>query len=212
MPTDPRQLDLFERLAAEVYRRNGLDLSEPIAPLDLARMDLGDQNVVWMNQTSGSEALYLDLDTGPTIVFSKSVPISKLNPLAAHEHAHKILREFGLRDDEDTVKAFSGTLTAPRRVFERVARATGGALAHMAGILETNQTYVALREAELYGIPRVVVTRNHHWALGEARDWAPSREELEALRKSSKLPGIRKSRITDIPGRFVLEPRRRSGR
>lgn len=207
-----KQLDLFERLATEVYRRNGLDPSEPIAPLDLARLDLGDGNVRWMRDTAGSEAALIDLSIGPTIVFSPSVPIARLNRLAAHEHAHAILREFGIEDDEETVNAFSGTLTAPRRVFERVARATGGVLAQMAGILDTNQTYVALREAELYGIPRVVVTRNHHWALGDAHDWAPTREELEVIRKSPKLPGIRKSRITDIPGRFVLEPQRKSGR
>lgn len=121
----------------------------------------------------------------------------------AHEIAEfwlMVERHLGDWVEHDANYTAAAMLT-PRAAFLRAIREglDRVALADEFGI---TQTHAALREAELTGQPRAVVTPQRVYLRGDDQPWTEDQAKREARRPG---PGVRKSVLTDAPRRVVLD-------
>lgn len=121
----------------------------------------------------------------------------------AHEIAEFwLLRERHLGDRiEHDANYVAAAMLTPRRAFLRAIREglDRVALADEFGI---TQSHAVLREAELSGRPRALVTPQKVYLRGEGQ-W----DESDARRQARKPgPGVCKTSLTDDPRRVVLDP------
>lgn len=179
-------LGTTERLASEWLQRAGLPTNEPVRPELLVRRLLGPGSVIRPPGIQRSYGALLQVHGKPRIALSDKTPQARRPFIVVHELAHWILDQSGEPNTEDNANKLAAALLCPGPAIER---AEGLELAEAAEAFGVSQTLYALRHAEYRAEPRAVTTRSHVFVRG-----ALNISEVERLRKT---------RITDWPGRFV---------
>lgn len=108
-------------------------------------------------------------------------------------------------DVEHAANYVAAAIMSPRRAFRRAVAEHGRGFSGLAAAFRTSETQVALRDAELSGTPRAVVTPALVRVRGpEGWVW-PSEQTLRRWARGST-PGVLKVRLADDPKRVVLDP------
>lgn len=142
------------------------------------------------------------------IFVRRGLPIERRAFAIVHELAEwwfRVRERYAGADIEDAANYVAAAIMAPRRAFTRALRAHGPNFIELASTFRTTETHVALRQAELAGLPRLVVSP----ALVRVRgpeDWVWPDESVVRRWARVSTPGIRKVRLTDDPKRVVLDP------
>lgn len=176
---------LTEHLASEWLGRAGLAVDEPVRLETLVRRLLGPGAVIRPPAIQRSYGALLQVNGKPRIALSDRTPQARRAFIVGHELAHWILDQSGEPNTEDNANRLAAALLCPGAAIER---AEGLELAEAAEAFGVSQTLYALRHAEYRAEPRVVVTRSHVFMRGTT-NYASN--------------PLRKTRITDWPGRFV---------
>lgn len=201
--TDPAYL---EGLACAFYEECGADPSRPVSPFVLARRALGPDAIIRPPTMIASPAVLLMANGSERIAIKRSVPRRSAAFMVGHELAHWILRRdrYDGDDEERDASYLAGCLLAPRPAFQSALRHVGPDFADLAEVFAADETFAALRESEVTGKPRVVLARSFAWVRGDAWSW-PDEHRLRTWARGRPGPGVRKTRLSDKPQRFVLD-------
>ena len=179
----------LEELAVDTYRRFRKDPSEPLSSTQLARLMLGPGRVLYGPAGMTSEGAAVTLNGERRVYIRPGLSPQRQSHVVVHEASHI----FWGTKDEDFCNYIAAALLAPAPA---IRRALGLSIRQMAEVFRVTQTLAALREAEVTGRPRIVLARSHQWVRGS---WSvPAQEALT-------LPGLRKTRLTDAPKRYVID-------
>jgi Zn-dependent peptidase ImmA (M78 family) len=201
--SDPAYL---EGLACAVYEECGADPSTPVSPFVLARKMLGPDAIIRPPSIIASPAVLVVVNGADKIAIKRSVPRESAAFMVSHELSHWLLRREGLEksDEERAANYLAGCLLAPRPAFRSALRHVGPDFADLAEVFSADETFAALRESEVTGRPRVVLARSFAWVRGDAWAW-PDEQRLRTWARGKPGPGVRKTRLSDKPQRYVLD-------
>lgn len=186
---------LAESLADEILSSAHAPLDEPPSIAAIVRARLGEGAVRYTSTVPGDAALVRVNDEW-RIYVRHQLPRSRLAFALAHELVEHALRGYQAEDIEAVANYGAAAILVPRRALTRVRGFT-----EIATAFRVSETLAALREAEVTGQPRAVVSP----ALVRVRgpeEWVWPSER--ALRRGT--PGLARTRLTDDPRRFVLDP------
>ena len=116
-----------------------------------------------------------------------------------HELSHWAL---GPEASEDTCDRLAGALLLPRQAYLN-AGPSRERMPRLATMFGSDQTCAWLRFGEATGVPTAVVGPSTVRIRGAAYSW-PLDPELRALGTRSRLPGLRKCRLSDDTSRSVV--------
>ena len=145
------------------------------------------------------------------IYLRPGLPIEAKVFALAHELAEWWLRTQEQCQDGEAEHAadyLAACLVTPRRAFVASLR-SGLELSELAHRWTATETHVALREAEVTGRPRAVISPALVRVRGEGFVWPVEGEVRRWARRGG--PGLRKVRLSDDPKRVVLDPEERVG-
>jgi predicted transcriptional regulator len=199
------QLEL-EGIAESVLREGKQDDERAPRLAALVNTLLGEGSVEYASNMIGDGALVRFNDEWH-IFIKRRLPIKRRSFAVAHELAEWWLRvkeRYNGSDVETCANYIAAAIMSPRRAFRRAVRQHGHDFGQLAAAFRTTETHVALREAELDEMPRVVVAPSRVRTRGpEAWVWP---EEATLRRWASRpAPGLRKVRLGDDPRRVVLD-------
>lgn len=199
----------FEGMAEALLREGGQgDEGAPRLAALVASL-LGPDGLEYAPTSLPGDAALVRIRDTWRIYVRRKLPVERRAFAIAHELAEWWLRvrERYDGDDAEIVADYTGAaIMTPRRAFARSLRDHGDDFPELAADFRTTETHVALRQAELTGQPRVVVSPLLVRVRGP-EDWVwPAEATLRGwVSKRGSLPGIRKVRLTDDPRRFVLD-------
>jgi len=199
------QLEL-EGIAEAILRAGGQEQDEAPRLAALVTAHLGRGSVEYSNAVRGDGALVRIRDDW-RIYVRRSLPAHRRAFVVAHELAEWWLRVRERYFGEDVEKAanyVAAAILTPRRAVRLARRELGSNLVRLAEEFGTTETHMALREAEVENLPRVVMTPSFFWVRGpEARAWP----DEATLRRWARVvaPNVRKTKLTDDPRRTVLD-------
>lgn len=116
------------------------------------------------------------------------------------EYWISVVEPYHGEDVEAFADAVAAAVLCPRRAFRRVV---GLPVQEQAEAFRISQTHAALRESEVTGAPRAVVSPKLVRVRGSEWRWGT---ENQIRRGAHPSPGLVKTRLTDDPRRFVLDP------
>lgn len=199
------QLEL-EGIAEAILRDGGQEDDEAPRLAALVTAHLGRGAVEYSNAVRGDAALVRIRDDW-RIYVRRSLPTHRRAFGIAHELAEWWLRVRERYVGEDVEKAanyVAAAILTPRRAVRLARREIGSDFVRLAEEFGTTETHMALREAEVENLPRVVVSANFFWVRGP-ESWAWPDEAT--LRRWTRVlaPNVRKTKLTDDPRRTVLD-------
>lgn len=184
-----------DAVAAEVLQRAGASLDEPPSVAALVRA-LG-LSVHYGASLPGDAALVRVGDEW-RIYLRRKLPRERVAFAVAHELCEWAMRGYIGEDIEQRANLGAAALLVPRRAL---ARLRGCTLHELAAAFKVSETLIALREAEVTGEPRAVVSPALVRVRGpEAWVWPSERE----LRRG--VPGLWRAPLCCEPRRYVLDP------
>jgi hypothetical protein len=184
-----------DAIATELLRRAGAELDERPKVAALVRA-LG--LTVHHGASLPGDAALVRVGDEWRIYLRRKLPRERLAFAVAHELCEWALRGYVGEDAEQRANLGAAALLVPRRAL---ARMRGCTLHEMAAAFRVSETLIALREAEVTGEPRAVVSPTLVRVRGpEAWVWPSERE----LRRG--YPGLRRAPLCCEPRRFVLDP------
>lgn len=197
--------DDAERLAVEALERVNIDASAITPWTKIVRLMLGADAIVRIPRLVGQPAALHVIHGRPRIALSAKIPYEYQGFYALHEVGHWLVAEHRMRpdDEEAFADAVAAALLAPKPAFQRVVRAVGFDYSAISDEVVQTETWAALRTAEIYGIPTVVVAKRLRIRGDETWVWGESEAEIRALSRQDR-PGIHKTKLTDDPKRIVL--------
>jgi hypothetical protein len=142
-----------------------------------------------------------------SIVVPRGLPLRRMSFEVAHALVEWWLREReprSFKDAEVTTTRAASALVCPAQPFRRAMLRLGRSLPDLAEAYGTTETLVALREAELLGLRRAVVTPDHvraHVPSG----WSLPPEPVLREWAERGAPGIRRVRLRDDADRVVVD-------
>ena len=205
MGIDPQDL---EGEAEAAYRAAGLDVTDSVEPIWLARQLLGADAVVGVHSLMqpGGGCL-VKVNGKPRIYFRNRLPQRRRDFVIAHELAHHLLgdRVGDERETEAACDALGAMLIAPRRAFQEALRWYGERFPALAEHFETSESLIVLRFGEVTHAPLVLVAPQSVRVRGEERAW-PEEAALRRIAAQPK-PSLRKATLRDDPRRVALRIR-----
>jgi hypothetical protein len=197
-----------EGLAVALYERLGFDPATPVDTFRLARKLLGPDAIERATGIVGVPAKVFFVRGERRIGVSKRLQVEHSRFVVGHELGHIVLDEIGYREDdiESVCDAFGAAVMAPAPAVRAMIAAFGRDHEVMADEICSTQTWAVLRVAEVLGIPRAVLTPRRIYARGpDGFVWGTEGELRRISRERVQRPGLRKTRLTDDPGRVVLD-------
>jgi hypothetical protein len=146
-------------------------------------------------------------DGGWRIRLRSNLPAHRKRFVAAHELAEWWLqaREGYQGDDIEHAANYVGAaIIAPRRAFAAALRHHGRDFPALAASFVASQTTMALREAEILRVPRVIVAPSSVRVRGPEELVWPTAATLRSWARDGG-PGLARTRLTDDPRRVVLD-------
>jgi predicted transcriptional regulator len=199
------QLEL-EGIAEAVLRGGGQEDDTAPKLVALVTKHLGASALEYSQATPGDAALvriYQDW----RIYVRRGLTIERRAFAIAHELAEWWLRvreRYEGEDAEHCANYIAAAILSPRRAFRRALAAVGHDFGELADLFRVTETHAALREAELDGIPRAVVSPALVRLRGpESWVWPDEATVRRWTRRSP--PQVRKTKLTDDPRRVVLD-------
>lgn len=196
----------LEGIADAILRDGGQEDDGPPKLGQLVTAHLGVGAVEYASGLLGEGAIARIGDVW-RIYVRRGLPIERRAFAISHELVEWWLRvreRYQAEDVEHAANYIAAAILIPRRAFRLAFEEHGRDFAELAYAFRTTETHVALREAELAHIPRVVVSpalvrvrgpENWVWPHeGEIRQWT-----------RRPVPGVRKIRLRDDPKRVVLD-------
>jgi len=190
-----------------LYNRLDLDPSEPVSPFRIARKMFGPECITRtpILMAAASTAI---VNGRRIIAVRRSVPVEYQGFFVAHEIAHTLMQDAHYEgDDEDQERMadyLGACIVCPAPAARELYKQFGRDFEAISDELGSTQTFTALRLAEVRRIPRIIVTpKKVYDRLPE--EWSrPSPAEMRKLATSNR-PGLTKMRLTDAPGRIVVD-------
>jgi hypothetical protein len=198
----------LEGIAIALYKRLGLDPSEPVSPVRLARTWLG-ADAIGRGHVIGGMGSSGRVNGRWRILVRPTLPVPELVFTVGHELGHVLLAEEGWTGDRDeeerAADLIAGALLAPQPAMRKLYRAHGLDLAAIAETVNASQTWAALRVGEAVGEPIAAISPALVRVRGpESFVWPSEPEIRKFARGRAARPGLAKVRITDAPGRVAL--------
>jgi hypothetical protein len=197
-----------EGLAVSLYRRLGLDPSEPVSPFVLATKWLGERAVIRPVTPMTSPAMTFILDGRRRIALKRNVAPNYAAFYVGHELGHALLHEEGYvgEYEEQLADLIGAALLAPMPAVRSLMRSFDGDLQAIADAVHSTSTWAALRTAEAMGITRAVIAPQSVRVRGpEAFVW-PAESTLRQWAEARKIPaGLAKTRLKDDRRRIVID-------
>lgn len=192
--------------ALDIYRRAGVDPSDPPKIEHLARKLFGPESL-----TTGAKpfrtkdaSVRISAEGRVTIYVARGLSRPRRTFAIAHEIAEWYLRTVVCEWIELACDQLGAALLAPRQAFLPLYREVGLDLRELAETFETTETCVGLRIGETTGIPVAVLSPVVHRLRGEEYGW-PAEFELRRLARSfGPLKGLRRVQLLDDPRRVML--------
>lgn len=195
----------LEALATEALARANVDDADPVSAFELVERILKTKvRRVAHLVTAGCIARVGD---SLIVAVRASLSIERQNYTAAHELAHAIVREAGLKFDDEERAADHGAacLLMPRRYVAKLYRAEGFAPALLAGEVVVTQTSAALRLGEVIGMPLAAVSPRLVRIRGDRPfEWGGEDKVRELATKRRLWPGLARTRLADEKGRWAI--------
>lgn len=188
-------------MSEDIYRAAGLACDEPAPPTVLVEKVLGPNSIrlVPRHALPGFGAA-ARVGAIWRIYLVESAPDTVRRFVTLHELSHVVL---GSAASEQQCDALAAALLAPRPAFLRALRARGARLPALARVFGTTQSCVGLRLGEVTEQPTALVDARSVRIRGAEYSW-PSESQLRALAAGSRLPGLKKARLSDDRTRAVL--------
>ncbi len=205
LPLDASQV---EALAVDFYRRLGFDPAAPVDTFRLARKLLGPNAIERGTAIVGLQSKLFAVHGERRIAIGRKLSTEHAPFYTGHELGHIVLDELGYREDdlEAACDMFGAAVMAPIPAVRAMLRAFGRDHQAIADEVGSTQTWAALRVAECLRIPRAIVTPLRlHVRSPPGFEWG-TEDSLRRLAKSRIVrPGVTKVKLTDEPGRVVLD-------
>lgn len=142
------------------------------------------------------------------IFLKRGLPLERRAFALVHEIGEwwfRVRERYEGDDIEEAANYVAAAIMSPRRAFRRAIAEHGQNFAELAAAFRTTETQAALRDSELSGAPRAVVSP----ALVRVRgpeNWSwPDERTIRGWARGAAV-GVRKVRLTDDPRRVVLDP------
>lgn len=191
----------LEGIAAGLFDEAGQDPCDPPNVMRMIRSLLGADGFRRGSNLVVGRACLAQTPGGPRIYATRAATLHDV----LHELAHWALRRAGYvgEREEQNANYIAGALLMPRRAMATASR-DRLTLPELAERFRTSETCAALREAEVQRLPRVIVAPKHIHVRGPEEWIWPAETTLRSWAKRGK-PGLRKTQLTDDPGRVVLD-------
>jgi hypothetical protein len=191
----------LEGEAEAVYRRLGLDASDPADPVAIAEGLLGRDSVRSVRASALPGAATLVVVNGQTRIYVREkLSSERFAHLVGHEVAHFVLGPDATEQDCDYLGA---AIIAPRPAMMLALRHVGRDWSELARIFGSTQTLAALRASEATGEPLALVAPRRVRVRGDAWAWPETEGEIRKLAKCGH-SAIDAAQLTDEPRRVVM--------
>lgn len=191
----------LEGEAEAIYRRLGLDTSDPVDPVAIAEGLLGPGTVRAVRASALPGAAALVMVNGEVRIYVREkLPAERRAHLVGHELAHHVL---GPNASESACDYLGAAIIAPRPAVMLALRRVGRDWSELARIFGSTQTLAALRTSEATGAPLALVAPRRVRVRGEAWAWPESEGEIRKL-ASRGHSAIDVAQLTDEPHRVAL--------
>lgn len=167
----------IEGIAVAAVERGGLDPTEPVNPVTLARR-LG-VRVLAAHWPGMNGAAVLATVCGEPRIY---IHPRSCGPRGAHAVAHELAHAVGI-DDEDLADRLAAALVAPQPGALRACRAVGPSYHLLGAALGLESHAAALRHAEVTGTPTLVIGKRLR-VRGDAYGWPTADGALRGLAKA----------------------------
>lgn len=196
----------LEGIAAAILREAGQDDDDaPDVGALVARL-LGPDALSLVRGGLARDAALEPSGDGWGIIARSALPDHRLRFVVCHELAEWWLstrERYQGEDIEHAANYIAAALLAPPAAFRAALRYHGRDFRALAAAFVASETTIALRDAELHSIARVVVAPNLRVRGPEAFLWPPERTLRAWAREGG--PGLARTRLTDDPRRVVLD-------
>jgi hypothetical protein len=195
----------IEREAERIYRFARADLAQGASPEKLAGRLLGADSIrtVPADLLPAGGAL-VRIGSAWRVYLRRGIRPRHARFTVMHELSHWAL---GPGATEEECDALAACLLAPRPAVERLLREGVSTYTKLASWFGCTETFAALRYGEITDEPLVVVAPATVRMRGREWSW-PAENELRGLVKARRVPGLRKVRLRDDPGRVALRAAR----
>jgi len=195
-----------EGCALAIYAEGGIDPAYPTGPHALALAILGRGGIEYARMVG--DGSYNPHGAKPRIYLKPGMHPWREAFTIYHELGERHL--YGQIDEgiEMACDRIASFLRAPRAAFRRLVHDVGpDDFAAIARRSASSETSAAMRVAEVYDVPTVVVTPARVYIRGAEWGW-PDEAELRRLARARKLPSeVEKVTLTDARGRVVIRAR-----
>lgn len=195
----------IEGIAGEILESGGMADDEPPAIGKLARAHLGPECFDTLTNLPGDAALARVYDHW-RIYLKRGLTPQRKAFAVAHELVEfwlKVHIRYYADNVEQVADGVAAALLCPRRAFQR---ALGLSFPELAEAFRISQTHAALRESEVTGHPRAVVSPKLVRVRGGEWIWGTENQLRRTGQGQQSMPGVVKTKLTDDPRRFVLDP------
>jgi hypothetical protein len=199
------QLEL-EGIAAALLREGGEDGDEAPDLACVVTTLLGPNAVGFSHAVPGDGAL-VPVGDGWLIQVRHRLPGDRHAFVVAHELAEwwmRVREKYDGPDVENCANYIAAAIMAPRRAFQLALRAVGSDFVLLADEFGISESHAALREAEVTGRPRVLVSPALVRTRGDDAFVWPDEGTLRAWARGAR-PGLRRTQLQDDPRRIVLD-------
>lgn len=196
----------LEGIAAAILREAGQENDDAPDVGALVERLLGANGLVLVRGGLARDAVLEANGDGWAILARSALPDHRLRFVVCHELAEWWMstRERYQGDDAEAAANYiAAALIAPPTAFRAALRHHGRDFRALAAAFVASETTMALRDAELHRLARVVVAPNLRVRGPESFVWPPERIiRVWALEGG---PGLARTRLTDDPRRVVLD-------
>ena len=196
----------LEGIAAAILREAGLDGTEQPDVAALAACLLGPDGLSFERGGLTRDAM-LDAVGDDWVIRARiALPLHRLRFVVCHEIAEWWLstrERYQGENIENAANYIAAALIAPPAAFRAALRYHGRDFRALAAAFVASETTIALRDAELHRIARVVVAPNLRVRGPESFVW-PAERILRGWAAEGG-PGLARTRLTDDPRRVVLD-------